>query len=449
MTLNTKTKVMLDKFLSYIHTQKLFNYTDRILLAVSGGIDSSVLLHMFVKAKMDIGVCHVNHHLRGEASDMDAEFVSHICSESGIPFYCLHLDPSDLNAGNMQKNARNRRYEWFQILATKEHYDYIATAHHADDNAETFLINIMRGSGLDGLQGIAPKSQNIIRPLLFASRGEIENYAFENNISYREDQSNATDKYLRNRVRHHIIPEMVRADQRALTGLAISVSNIGESKNLLDFLMENYIKNYVQHQEGNIHIDLGAISASGHGDQIIYHVLKPYHFNYSQCKDIIRDINQTGNVYNSEKYEAFINRGFLILRKTKLYLSNEDTIEISPPCKLVINKLNLQFEWTDEKSFTVNPNEAQYLDAETISQSLVIRKWQSGDRFAPLGMNGKTQKLKDFLIGQKIPLFDKDDVFVLVDGKRIVCILRHRIADSVKITDYTTKILKISFLPYP
>lgn len=288
---------MLDKFLSYIHEEKLIKKGESILLAVSGGLDSMVMLDLFIKSKIKIGVAHINHQLRAQESDDDAAFVKLFCTKHNTPFFQLDLDPGAFVKGNMHDTARQLRYEWLNSIAKEKNYDKIATAHHKDDEAETFLMNLMRGSGLDGLDGIDALKGTIMRPLLFAEKQDLVQYAVETNLPYREDSSNNTDKYLRNKIRHHILPEMYNMDDRAQNGLQKSIFNIRQSKCLIDYFLQKWSEDNITVSGDQIKIPMTAVLDTSLGSSFLFHLIKPFGFTMSQCEDILLNINGSGRFF--------------------------------------------------------------------------------------------------------------------------------------------------------
>lgn len=440
---------MLDKFLSYIKEEKLFTQNDRVLLAVSGGMDSMAMVTLFLQANISIGVAHINHHLRGNESDEDAEFIQKYCEEKKIPFYIFHIDPAQFASGNMHDTARKLRYEWLNKLAKEEKFNSIATAHHKDDVAETYIIHLMRGSGLDGLDGISSKQNNIIRPMLFADRNDIMQFVKKNNIPYREDSSNIADKYMRNKIRHHVLPAMYASDQRSKEGILLSINHLKKSNQLLQFLVHEYTISRIKKQENLTTIDLSFIENNDVGYELLYQVLKPYGFNGEQSTDMILHRSSTGNRYFSSHFEALTNRNTLIIRPKKDHVTYEWPVWIKPPMEFKMNDYTLQFDLIpNEVSFIFEYN-SLYLSTDKFSFPLLLRPWKTGDSFTPLGMNGKSQKVKDFLINNKLSGFEKEKVLVLEHCGEIIAIPGYRISEKVRISRETKTILRITFTKLP
>ncbi len=440
---------MLDKFLSYIKEENLFTENEKILLAVSGGMDSMAMVTLFLQAKIPIGVAHIHHHLRGAESDGDAEFIKKYCAEKKIPFYIFHIDPAQFASGNMHDTARKLRYEWLNKLAKEEKFNSIATAHHKDDVAETYIIHLMRGSGLDGLDGISSKQNNIIRPMLFADRNDIMQFVKKNNIPYREDSSNIADKYMRNKIRHHVLPAMYASDQRSKEGILLSINHLKKSNQLLQFLVHEYTISRIKKQENLTTIDLSFIENNDVGYELLYQVLKPYGFNGEQSTDMILHRSSTGNRYFSSHFEALTNRNTLIIRPKKDHVTYEWPVWIKPPMEFKMNDYTLQFDLIpNEVSFIFEYN-SLYLSTDKFSFPLLLRPWKTGDSFTPLGMKGKSQKVKDFLINNKLSGFEKEKVLVLEHCGEIIAIPGYRISEKVRISRETKTILRITFTKLP
>jgi len=436
---------MLDKFLSYIKEEKLFTQNDRVLLAVSGGMDSMAMVTLFLQANISIGVAHINHHLRGNESDEDAEFIQKYCEEKKIPFYIFHIDPAQFASGNMHDTARKLRYEWLSKLAKEEKFNSIATAHHKDDVAETFMIHLMRGSGLEGLDGIPSKYNNIIRPLLFADRDDILDFMQKNNIFYREDSSNISDKYMRNKVRHHIIPSIHFADKRAKEGILLSINHLKKSNQLLQFLVHEYTKQWITKQKNITTIDLSFLENNNVGHELFFQMIKQYGFNMAQCSDILSNKKSTGNRYFSSHYEALTDRGTLLIRLIEDRLKYQWPILIEPPMEFKMNDYTLQFDLIPNEVSFIFEHNSLYLSTDKFSFPLILRPWKTGDSFTPLGMKGKSQKVKDFLINNKLSGFEKEKVLVLEHCGEIIAIPGYRISEKVRINHETKTILRITF----
>ncbi len=434
-------KLMIDKFLTYIKDKKLIYFNQPTLLAVSGGKDSMVMTDLFMKSGLPFGIGHIQHHLRGEESEKDALFVEDFAKQWNIPFFRHDIDPEIFAIGNMHDTARSIRYQWLNEWAHSKGYGQIAAAHHKDDWRETFLIHLLRGSGLEGLSSIQPKNQNIIRPLLWASREDIDTYAATLQIPYREDSSNTKDDYLRNHIRHHVVPALRNADERSFKGLDISIHRIKESSELLEFLIEKYKKDCISIQNEATVIDLQKIKNTGVDAALLYALIQDFGYNAGQTSDILNA--DQGSVFMTSHFIATVHQDQLHIKVR----SSTETIH-----NVIFHDINdllrhdgsLAFIMVQNEVFTKFDPNCLYLDIEKISFPVTLRSRKAGDRYKPLGLNGKTQKVKDLLINRKLSIFEKNEVMILEDSEKIIAITILAISDDVKISEGTQSILRIS-----
>ena len=433
---------MLNRFLSYIKQNKLIIPDTFTLLAVSGGKDSMVMVDLMHRARLPIHVGHINHHLRGQESEDDAKFVEEYCRKNDIPYHQYDIDPYLLSHGNLQDKARIIRYEKLKAWATQYDCQQIATAHHLDDQIETFIMYIMRGSGLNGLTGIAKKNGAIIRPLLWATSDEINQYTNEHSIPYREDSSNTSDKYVRNQIRHHILPTMYQTDSRAHSGIQKTIRNIESTASLFDFLLESYSKSIVSYDCNSKTISLQEIISLPSATDLLFHVLKQEGFNIYQCTDMVKA--QQGHFYSST-HEAIVHREQIIVRPLTDRAPLAPIIIRNPPYEGIINNHKFSLEFTNNIPDTFTGNNQFYLDANIIHWPLTIREREAGDIFAPFGLKGQRQKVKDFLINRKLSAFDKEDILIIEDTDQILAVLPMTIAHDTGISKNTTNILCIQY----
>ena len=441
--------------LQYADRYGFLTPASKILAAVSGGIDSIVMLHLLHDAGINTVAAHCNFGLRGDESNCDEDFVKTQTAKLGIQCLTEHFDTSAYAAQNgisIQMAARELRYRWFHELATRENFDAIAIAHNRDDRIETLFINLARGTGIHGLTGIRPANGKIIRPLLFASRCEIEDYAKTHGIVFREDSSNTTDKYARNYIRHHVVPGLEQFFQGMQPAIERSMEHFAAVELFYNESIERHKKQVVTEKDHLIYIDLPRLSQSPSPPALLYEILKPYGFSNSIAAEILsRDAKfhvSTGRQFFSDTHRIVYDRQSLILQELgnesqHEYLIEEHTYNICVPIHLEIEKFDNDTGFTPD----TNPNIA-CLDGDKLQFPLLLRKWKQGDRFCPLGMK-KMKKLSDFFIDAKLSLIEKERCWALVSGSQIAWIVGQRIDDRFKITEKTTKILKFKKVNIP
>ncbi|MCL2683452.1 MAG: tRNA lysidine(34) synthetase TilS [Bacteroidales bacterium] len=378
------------------HISTLVKPSDRILVAVSGGLDSVVLLDLLKKHGMnDLAIVHCNFQLRGKESDEDEKFVKTLAKSYDLPFFGKRFDTQSeqkKSKQSVQMIARNLRYTYFSDLLKKEKFDYVAIAHHADDQIETFFINLLRGSGIKGLRGMLPKREQIIRPLLKFSRQDLENYAVKNSLKYREDSTNSDDYYLRNNIRHHLIPCLETLDKLAKSSILQSMENLQdlETQSLQDL-----------------------------------EILQNCGFSATQIRNVQKALGgQSGKQFLSKTHRATTHNGQLLI---------EPLFNV-PTARITITLVNIE-------NFILNTDsKIAQLDFDNLEFPLTLRRWKKGDFFVPFGGRGK-QKLSDFFINQKLSRFEKERVWLLCSGENIVWVVGYRIDNRYKISAKTKRAL--------
>ena len=434
----------------YAARLRLLESGSKVLAAVSGGIDSMVMLHLLYDAGINIVAAHCNFGLRGDESNLDEDFVRTETSKLDIPCRVEHFDTSAYSAQNgisIQMAARELRYRWFHELSIQENCDTIAIAHNRDDRVETLLINLARGTGIHGLTGIKPKNGKIIRPLLFASRKEIEDYATSHHVSFREDSSNSTDKYARNYIRHHVIPGLEQYFQGIQQTLDRDIDHFSAVELFYNEAIERYKNQIVTTKEDLTYIDLHGLSKSPSPPTLLYEILKSYGFPNTIAAEILEEHEYpSGRQFFSDTHRLVYDRQSLVLHKTNnepLHecLIDEHTISTYDPIRLEINK----FDNYPGFMYDTRQNVACF-DGSKLQYPLLLRKWKHGDTFRPLGMK-HMKKVSDFFIDAKLSLIEKERCWVLVSGGQIAWIAGWRIDDRFKITDKTTKVVKFSVVP--
>lgn len=426
------------------HINSRFPYLEqkKLFLAVSGGLDSMVLLHLFQQLPYEIAVLHCNFQLRGMESFGDQDFIQKYCDQNNIPFFTTQFDTDAFAKDyklSTQVAARELRYNWFYELLETHQFDYVLTAHHADDNLETFIINLSRGTGLEGLIGIPEENDKIIRPLLPFSRDEILKYAKENNIEWREDSSNASNKYLRNKIRHDLVPILKEINPDFLKSFQKTQSYLQESNEMVEDA-SIMIYQQVAKEEGNeIHFDLVQLKRLPNYKSYLYQWLKE--FGFLAWKDIydLTD-SQSGKQILSTEYRLLKNRTTLILSpisdpyQDEEYVIEENSTQVNFPLKLKISVSD---------AIAINTNTAIFVDAQKIQFPLVLRKWKEGDVLQPFGMHGKSKKVSKLLKDEKLSLIEKEKIWILCSENRIVWVVGIRQDERFKMDTTTNKILKI------
>jgi len=441
---------MKDEFLKHLSLKKLCTDKDKILLAVSGGIDSMVMLQLFQSSTFHISVAHANFQLRGNESDGDEQFVKDYCAQHAIQFFSERFSTTQYaseNSLSTQMAARELRYSWFEQLLHENHFDFVATAHHLNDSIETSLLSFARGSSIEGFDGIAVKYGKIIRPLLFATRDQITHYAHQNKIVWREDSSNASDDYQRNFIRHKVVPLLQELNSSLENSFKDSIEKISGANELTAIGVEAWREKFEQKKYNQTLLSKTGFDNSQNPAGLLWNLVKQFGFNLDQCEQIITALHgQPGKHFASHDYELTIDREHLIISKRE-NIEMEVQIEENQH-EVQFGNLTLTIQETAKIEISKDPFIAN-LDASKIKFPLVWRKWKPGDSFHPLGMEGK-KKLSDFFIDQKISLVDKEKITVLESGNEIVWVIGHRIDDRYKISQgFSKAMLKISLISVP
>ncbi|CAM1368428.1 tRNA(Ile)-lysidine synthase [Tenacibaculum sediminilitoris] len=436
---------MLQKLAKHIDQQFSFLKEKKMLIAISGGVDSVVLTHLLYQLQFNISLAHCNFKLREEESDKDEKFVKELGKSLNIQTFTAQFNTNEYaikNKLSTQLAARELRYDWFDQLCKQHSFDYILTAHHADDNLETFIINLSRGSGLDGLTGIPSINKNIVRPFLIFSREEVLSFAKENNINWREDQSNAETKYLRNKIRHQITPLLKELNPSLLTNFNKTINHLKESQQIINDKIEEITDEILLKEDNLLKINIEKVLKLSNPKAYLYQLLKPYKFR--EWDDIFNLIHaQSGKRILTKFYTLLKDRDFLLLLHTnekglfenELFIINKENKRITDPIDLV-------FE--DVKKQTTIDHKTIYVDSELLSYPLSLRRWTAGDYFYPKGMLGR-KKVSKYFKDEKISIVNKTKIWLLCSGKNeIIWIIGKRQDRRFLPTEKTTKLLKIS-----
>ncbi|WP_173073745.1 tRNA lysidine(34) synthetase TilS [Tenuifilum thalassicum] len=438
------------KFLDFISEHNLFSEHDKLLVGVSGGIDSMVLLHLLVNSGFNVGVSHCNFNLRGEESDADEQFVRYHCLMNGIPIHTIAFDTKQYaleNGLSIQVAARELRYNYFDEICKEHKYSHIAIAHNLNDSVETVLLNLARGTGLKGLTGIKPVNGKIIRPLLFATRSQIADYAKENNISFREDSSNASTKYKRNFIRHKVMPLLRELNPSADYSIYNTAQHLNEAQILVERQLAQIQEDLISVNDDKVLIDIEKLLKESAGNYFLVNFLATYGFTPFQAAEAYKlTASSPGSRVESESHVVYRDRSYLILQHKQLQnddvgvtIAANDTF-IESPVKLSINIVDYTEGYTLEKDMNV-----ANLDFQKLKFPLTIRKWKPGDRFVPFGMKG-FKKVSDFLVDNKVPLADKNNVYVLTTAGEIAWVIGYRIDNRFSLSESSNKIFKIKLL---
>lgn len=441
---------MLQSFLTYINEQSLFQPTDKIILAVSGGKDSIVLLDLFREAKFNFTVAHCNFQLRGEESEQDAEFMEQLCASHGIPFRATTFQTKDYaktHKISIEMAARQLRYEWFEQLRQESEYQYIATAHHLNDSLETILLNLTKGTGISGLRGILAKKGAIIRPLLFASRTDIEQYVAEKQLEWREDSSNASNDYQRNLLRNEVVPLLKQINPNVEHTFARNIERLQAIDSIFQQNLNDFKKAISKEEPDVLSLKIASIQSWQSAAYLLEETLKEFGFNYFQSKEIYQSLNKaSGKTFQSATHTLIKDREYLIITAKEERSFEEVCIEEGIE-EIEYYGLKLRISQTTVKDWQAYLNAERnsnilWVDAAKIKYPLSIRPWQAGDWFIPLGMKGK-KKVSDFLVDKKVPLHLKKTSFLLCSDDDIVWIIGLRTDERFKVTEGSREVLKI------
>ncbi len=437
---------MLQRFLDFSKNERLFSRSSKILVAVSGGVDSMVMAWLFREAGTDHAIAHCNFCLRGEESDGDERFVAAYASGHGIPFFTTRFNTMGHAAEkkiSVQMAARELRYEWFSSIVKSEGFDAVAVAHNLNDNAETFLINLIRGTGLSGLTGMSRSNDRIIRPLLFASREEIAAFASEKKIQFREDSSNAQVKYTRNRIRHRVIAEMEKVNPGVLDAITDTISHLASTSEIVDVYIGG-LREAIFRQTGNgFTADIKSLSALQPLAPHIFELFRTFGISSKQTGEVISLLgSQSGRYLLTSTHRLSCDRG-------RILISERSDGETSEYIFSSIDEIRLSGLFTDMRTadsagepLPVSPLTA-CLDLDRISFPVKVRNWEPGDRFMPLGMK-HMKKVSDFLIDMKVPVTLKEKVLLLLSGDEVMWVMGHRIDDRFRVTPDTGRILVLT-----
>ena len=438
---------VLERLKQFIIEKELLERNDKILLAVSGGKDSMLMARLFHDLRMDCIIAHCNFQLRGEESDKDEALVEDYAKELGYPMFVKKFDTEDYatqHKVSIQMAARELRYQWFEEIRTEEACQKIAIAQHANDHLETMLFNLTRSTGIQGLLGIQAKRGPIIRPILFLSASEVAAEVQNLQVPYRDDQSNFSTKYARNKIRLEIIPKFKEIQPDFESILEQNIKHFEESQRFIQNQLDAIRKLIFQNEGTQIKIKLEAMQGHASAPFLIFELFKPYNFQRNVTDDLITVLDKgMGQIFESSSHELLLDRDELILREKV----------IDSPVAITIESRNTKVNYNHRYFYIVESqgteierveNQVQ-VDADLIKFPLVLRPWQIGDTFKPLGMEG-SKKVSDYFIQKKLNRFQKEDVPILVNGDgQLIWIVDMRLDNRFKVTENTKKVLTLVY----
>ncbi|MEC9209368.1 MAG: tRNA lysidine(34) synthetase TilS [Bacteroidota bacterium] len=428
---------MINKIQQDITNKDLFSKDNNLLLAISGGADSVCLFFVLKELGYNIELAHCNFNLRGKESDEDEYFVKELANKYGSKYHIKSFETQKYaheQKISIQMAARTLRYKWFDELLTNNNLDFVITAHHKDDNVETFFINLIRGTGINGLCGIRAKNKNIIRPFLEISRQEIEHYLSQKNIKYRNDSSNSDVKYLRNKIRHQLMPLLKEMNPNIQQTIADEIFFIGGVNKVFQKEIDGIRERLLIEKEGVYRLNIADLIELAHLEVILFEILK--YFGFSEINQIIKAISsQSGKQFFSDTYQLIIDREEIII---SLLENPQDNIEIFEKEIEIQRPLSIKFSVSLDFVLDKNQSIAK-LDFDKLSFPLRLRRWKNGDKFKPLGMHN-FKKVSDFFIDEKYSLLDKQNQWILCSKNDIVWIVGNRIDDRYKIDTHTKKV---------
>ena len=442
-----KQKELLQKFTEFNRHKHLANRKKKCLLTVSGGMDSMVMCDLFFKAGYPFVVAHCNFNLRGKESDGDEQFVKALAEKYKVEVFTKSFptkEYADQKNVSIQLAARELRYAWFEELRKEKGLHLVATAHHLNDNIETIIYNLIKGTGIRGLRGIPVRQENIVRPLLFASRDEIAAYQKENEIAYREDSSNADDKYTRNKIRHLLIPFMKEINPSLEKTFADKIELFTELEALYEKQVNKPVRGLFLQRKEDIYIPILKLKKIRNAATILFEYLKDYGFNAEQVDDMLANLDRTpGKQFLTEKARIIKDRRFFILTGltqkdfTTRLIQKEDAEVQLPDAHLKLSSIK-----REDLKISTDKNQA-FIDLAKLEFPLIVRHWKQGDYFYPFGMKMKKKKLKKFFTDQKIAINEKETIWVIESNQKIVWVAGHRIDERFRVEENTRQVLKV------
>lgn len=432
---------------AYIQKHQLLLPNSKVVVGVSGGADSVVLLHLLNSLGFLCVVAHCNFQLRGEESDRDEEFVRLLAQEKKMPLHVVTFDTKKYAAQNkisIEMAARELRYGWFESVRKEEKADAVAVAHHADDSIETLLLNLVRGTGLRGLTGISPKNGYVIRPLLNCSRNDILNYCFQNQLNYVTDSTNAFNDYNRNKIRNKVIPLLEEINPSVRATLYQELDRLEGTYRVFASAVDSARKEVTSEKNGVLHIDISKLRQTADLSVMLYELLQPYGFLSPVIEQVANSLDaESGKQFYSATYRLVKDRDFLLISEISKETNEEYFIDVQD--KQICSPIKMNMELFERKDSFQIPREQDVavFDADKLIFPLTLRLWKEGDSFVPFGMKS-SKKLSDYFIDKKISRIEKEKTYLLLSDGNIIWVVGQRTDDRYKITNKTKNILKIT-----
>ena len=438
---------MLQKVSGFIQSHALCQPESKILAAVSGGIDSVVLCEVLHKLKYNFAIAHCNFGLRAEDAEADQVFVKKLAKKYDVPFFTENFNTkafAEQEKLSIQMAARTLRYQWFEQVREQEGYDYIATAHHSNDTTETILLHLTKGTGIAGLHGIPPKNGNIIRPMLSVTKDDIFELVTERKLIWREDVSNETTKYQRNKIRHEVIPILKEINPSLEETMQQTAERVSHAEAIVAAYIEDLGRQSIKVAEHATYISLVPLQNATGMPVVLHELLRPFNYSYSVVLELVDALEGiSGKQFDSPTHTLVKDRDQLVI--TPRNLSNFGSVLINEgDTTIEAGNFTFNIKYVDAANYKLNTKPfVAALDAEQLRFPLKLRSWQEGDWFVPLGMNGK-KKISDFLIDKKVPANLKSQTLVLVSDQSIAWIVNQRLDNRFKVSDKTEKVVEIS-----
>lgn len=433
----------------HLATTALLRKGDRVLLAVSGGLDSVVMAHLFKAAGYDIGLAHCNFQLRGKDADGDEAFVQQLAVDLGVSFFSTRFNTAQVaeeRGISIQMAARDLRYDWLEGIRKQYSYYYIATAHHQNDNVETLLLNLSKGTGMAGLHGILPKTGHIIRPLLGFKRTDLERYAEAQQLAWREDQSNAETKYQRNLIRLEVLPLLEQINPAIIDTLAADIERFRQVEQVYQYGLQKLLKKLVEPRRGDEYLSIPRLLHLPAPQTLLFEWLRPHGFNETQAHEAFTALHQPeAKQFFAPNKRLVKDKNWLVV--TGLQAEDSQVLlltlnDLKKPTKLAGFQLKYHLQ-TATNYHIPQSSQTAAIDMDLLEFPLTLRRWQQGDYFYPVGMNRKKKKLSKYLMGEKLPILERENTWVLLSGEKIVWVIGQRLDERFKITPKTRQVLEV------